>query len=409
MNFAFFIAKRYLVSKKTTNVINLISLITVIGVAVGTMSLIVILSVFNGLESFVKSRFNSFDPDIKIIASSGKSFSSFDENIEKLKNGKDILYYTEVIEENALIKYKEVYHPFVIKGVESDFKKMASIEEMMLEGDFLLYFDSIPVSVIGSGVAGFLSVQLDFSDPLTIYMPKSSAKAQNINADPTQAFRIMSIYPVGVFSIDQEVDDYIIVPIQFAKKLLNYKDKITAIEISLKEEVSVDKFKKKIKKLLGKNYLVKDRYEQKEFIYKIMKSEKLIIFLILTFILIIASFNIIGSLTMLILDKKEDISTLRSMGANLKVIKRIFWFEGWMISICGALIGLGLGAMLCFLQTEFEFVKLQGEADRLFITAYPVEMQIWDFIYVLFTVIFIGFFASWYPVRYITRKYLILQ
>lgn len=386
--------------------INLISLITVIGVAIGTMSLIVILSVFNGLESFIKARFNSFDPDIKITATHGKSISLDDKNILALIDFTEIDNYVEIIEENALIKYKDVYHPFIIKGVTENFDEMTSIEEMMIDGEYMLHYDTIPVAVIGSGVAGFLSVHLDFSHPLVVYMPKSSSKVQNINADPTQAFRIKSIYPVGVFTIDQEVDDYIIVPFEFAKELLNYSNKITSIELSVKEGTDIDDFKNKLRDYLGVNYQVKDRYEQKEFMYKIMKSEKLIIFLILTFILIIASFNIIGSLTMLILDKKDDISTLRSMGANLRLIKRIFWLEGWMISISGALSGLGLGALICYIQIEFELIKLQGDAERLFITAYPVEMQFQDFIYVFLTVVLIGFFASWYPVRYITRKYL---
>lgn len=406
MNFSFYIAKRYLISKKSTNVINLISGITVFGVATSTMALIVILSVFNGLESFVTSQFNSFDPDIKITIVEGKTFDSENSKLEKVRNLENVKYYAEVVEENALIMYKEISHPFVIKGVGGDYEKMTGVDTMIIDGEFKLHMDKTPLAVMGSSVGGFLSVRLDFLHPLKVYMPKRTGKAKNIIQDPTKAFKVKSIYPIGVFSIDQEIDETIIVPIDFVRELLDYKTEVNAIELKLNENADVQKIKKKIQNILGNAFEVKDRYQQKEFMYKIMKSEKLIIFLILTFILLIASFNIIGSLTMLILDKKKDIETLRSMGANMRLIKKIFLFEGWIISFVGVILGLGLGALLCWAQTEFELVKLQGDADTLYITVYPVEMQLHDFLYVLLTVFFIGFIASWYPIRYITRKYL---
>jgi len=409
LNFPFYIAKRYLISKKSTNVINLISGITVFGVATGTMALIVILSVFNGLENFVTSQFNSFDPDLKITIAEGKTFDSENSKLEKVRKLENVEYYAEVVEENALIKYEDIYHPFVIKGVGDDYEKMTGVDTMMIDGEFKLHMDKTPLAVIGSGVGGFLSVRLDFSHPLKIYMPKRTGKVKNITQDPTKAFKIRNIYPVGVFSIDQQIDETIIVPLNFAKELLDYKTEVSAVELKLKEKTNVQKEKKKIQNILGNAFVVKDRYQQKEFMYKIMKSEKLIIFLILTFILLIASFNIIGSLTMLILDKKKDIETLRSMGASMKLIKKIFLFEGWIISFVGVIFGLILGALLCWAQTEFELVKLQGDADTLYITAYPVKMQLLDFLYVLITVFFIGFIASWYPVKYITKKYLILR
>ncbi|MFH2096055.1 MAG: FtsX-like permease family protein [Bacteroidota bacterium] len=409
MGFPFYIAKRYLVSKKSTNVINLISMITIVGVAIGTMALVVILSVFNGLESFVVSRFNSFDPDLKITVKQGKTFDASDEIFGKIKKLNSIDFYSEVIEENALVKYEDRYHPFTMKGVGHDYEKMTGIDSMMLDGTFTLHTGENPVAVIGSGVAGFLSVQLNFVNPLKIHMPRRTGKVKNISADPSKAFKVRNIYPAGVFSIDQDVDEYIIVPIDFARDLLDYTTEVSAIELKLKPGENPDKVKKAITAILGQDFAVKDRYEQKEFMYRIMESEKLIIFLILTFILIIASFNIIGSLTMLILDKKSDINTLRSLGANIRSIRRIFLLEGWMISVVGAVFGLLLGALLCWLQVEFEMIKLQGDADRLFITAYPVEMQWLDFIMVFVTVVCIGFAASWYPVRYITRKYLLIR
>lgn len=409
MNFPFYIAKRYLISKKSTNVINLISGITVFGVATSTMALIVILSVFNGLEDFVTSRFNSFDPDLKITIKEGKTFDSRNRDLAKVKKLDNVVYYSEVVEENALIKYKEIYHPFMMKGVGADFEKMTGVDTMMIDGEFKLRMQSTPLAVIGSGVGGFLSVRLDFIEPIRIYMPRRTGKAKNLTQDPSKAFKTSSIYPIGVFSIDQEIDETIIVPIDFARQLLDYKTEVSGIELKLSPNADIDKTKKQIKQILGNSYEVKDRYEQKEFMYKIMKSEKLIVFLILTFVLLIASFNIIGSLTMLIIDKKKDIETLRSMGANMNTLKRVFLFEGWMITLLGALLGLGLGALICWAQMEFEIVKLDGNADSLYITAYPVAMQIQDFFYVLLTVFLIGFFASWYPVRYLTRRFLSLR
>ncbi len=409
MNFSYYIAKRYLISKKSTNVINLISGITVFGVATSTMALIVILSVFNGLETFVTTRFNSFDPDIKITIKEGKTFNPANKSFEKIRELKEVKYYAEVIEENALVKYRDIYHPFIMKGVSAEYEKMTGVDTMIIDGEFKLHMKNTPLAVIGSGVGGFLSVRLDFMNPIKIYMPRRSGKAKNIINNPSKAFKTSSIYPIGVFSIDQEIDETILVPIEFARELLDYNTKVSGIEIKLAEDINPKKAKKLIKKILGDKYHVKDRYEQKEFMYKIMKSEKLIVFLILTFVLLIASFNIIGSLTMLIIDKKKDIETLRSMGANMKSLKKIFLFEGWLITIVGAVLGLLLGAFICWIQIKFEIVKLQGDVDALYISAYPVEMQIMDFVYVLLTVFFIGFFASWYPVRYLTKRFLSLR
>jgi len=410
LNFPFYIAKRYLISKKSTNVINLISGITVFGVAIGTTALIVILSVFNGLESFVISQFNSFDPDLKISIVEGKTFDSENEKLKTIKNLKEVEFYAEVLEENALIKYKDTYQTISrIKGVGGDYEQMTGVDTMIIDGEFKLHLNKMPLAVMGSSAGALLSVRLNLIDPMKIYMPKRLGDVKNISQDPTKAFKTKSIYPVGVFSIDQDIDEIVLVPIEFARDLLDYKTEVSAIELKLADGLDVDDIKKKIKNILGNEFEVKDRFEQQEFMYNIMKSEKLIIFLILSFILIIASFNIIGSLTMLILDKKEDIAILRSMGANLRTIKKIFLFEGWSISFIGAAFGLGLGALICWLQVTFELVKLQGDAEFLYITAYPVEMHFTDFLIVLVTVFFIGFVASWYPVKYITRKYLVLR
>lgn len=367
------------------------------------MALIVILSVFDGLEDFVVSRFNAFDPDMKISAKEGKSININSKEIKQIKSLSYIDASTEVIEENVLVKYQDIYHPFKIKGVESNYQRLTGIDSMIIDGKFMLYYDSVPVCNIGAGVASFLSVSLYSLNPLQIYIPKHDVK--NIYTNPENAFKVKSIIPISVFSIDQDVDEYIIAHIDFVRDLMDYKQKATALEIKLKEGIKVQDAQKEIQNILGSAYVVKNRFQQKEYIYKIMKSEKLIVYFILTFILIIATFNLVGSLTMLILDKKKDINILRSMGANIKTIKQIFWFEGWLISIIGAFAGLILGAILCWAQIEFEIIKLQGDASRLFITAYPVKMSVLNFIYVLITVLTIGALFSWIPVRFITKNF----
>jgi len=404
MNLQFFIAKRYLFSKKTVNIINIISLITGVGVAIGTTALIVVLSVFNGLEDFISSRINTFVPDIKITAKEGKSFISNSVDFEKIKKLNEVAYYCETIEENALIKYRDIFHPFKIKGVSNNFSKMTKINKMMLRGEFSLYYKEIPFAVIGRSVESCFSVGLNFINPLKIYLPNRLAKISN---DPEKTFTVKSIYPIGVYSIDPDVDEYVIVPIDFAREMLNYSNRSTAIEIGLKKNTDQDKTQSKIESILGNNFNIKNRYQQNELFYKTLNTEELMTFLILTFILLIASFNIIGSLTMLIIDKKKDARIIQSMGAELPKIRKIFLYEGWLITALGAISGLLLGALICWLQIKYGFIKLQyGDTDSFIIDAYPLKMQITDFIIVFCTVMLIGFVTAWYPVRYLTKKYI---
>jgi lipoprotein-releasing system permease protein len=404
LNLKYFIAKRYLFSKKSTNVINVISAITATGLAVGTMALIVVLSVFNGLESLIVDRFNSFDPDLKVVPVYGKTFIPDSAVLKTLTETQGVKLYSESIEENALIRYEDIYHPFVMKGVSSSFSSMTGIDTMMVNGRFMLEYQGSPVAVMGMGVSAFLSVSLNFVAPLRIYIPKRNSEFSD---DPDKAFKIKQIYPVGIYGIDPEVDQYIIVPIQFARDLLDYQKEVSAIEIQLKPGANNHAIERSVQKLFGKNFDVKNRYEQHELIYKIMKSEKIIVFLILAFILLIASFNIIGSLTMLIIEKKEDIGTLRSMGMTIPDIRSLFLLEGWLISLFGALAGLALGAILCLLQMKFGFVPMQGSTPGAFIVnSYPVEMRALDFVITFATVLVIGYLASRFPVRYITRKYM---
>ncbi|MBI5220093.1 MAG: FtsX-like permease family protein [Bacteroidia bacterium] len=406
MKFSLYIAKRYLFSKKSQNVINIISAISVFGVAVGTMALITILSVFNGFDTLIQSLFNSFDPDLKIVAVQGKTFTADDERLTKILKQKGVKNYAEVIEENALLRYKDKQLPAIVKGVSDEFSKMTGIDSMVVSGNFMLKNKDGFYAVVGSGVSYFLSAAPGIVSPINIYVPKRSGSLTN----PEDAFIIKSIYPSGVFSIQQDFDSkYIIVPIEFARELFEYSKEITSVEIKLEKNTDKKKLQADIQNILGNNFAVKNRFQQNELLFKIMNSEKWAIYLILTFILLIASFNVIGSLTMLIIDKKSDIGILQSLGADRKTIRNIFLFEGWIISFIGAILGLILGCILCMLQQKFGFIKLGGAGQSFIIDAYPVKMQAMDFFYVFSTVVIIGFIAAWYPVRYMTKKYLSLQ
>jgi len=401
LKFSLFIARRYFFSKKSANVINIISGITGVGVAVGTMALIIVLSVFNGLEDLIMGRFNSFDAELRIEPVKGKVFAADSVFYSNLKKCNQIKITSETVEETALVKYNKVYNPFIIKGVEDNFDKLTGIDSMMISGKFKLYNDNYPLAIMGYTVASELSVSLNSVYPLRIYMPNRKKK---ITANPKNAFEVKNIYPVGIFGVDPDVDNIIIMPLKFVRKLLKYTNQVTAIELKLKPNTNIKKTQKKLQKILGDNFKVKNRYQQHEFLYKIMTSERMIIFIILSFVILIASFNIISSLTMLVLDKKKDISILRSMGATTKEIKRIFLFNGWLVSIFGAIAGLVLGALVCFLQIKFGFVTLPGSGGGGFIVdAYPVSMHLIDFLAVFITVVVIGFLTSLYPVRYINR------
>ncbi len=403
MNVPFYIARRYLFAKKSQNVINLISAISVIGVTVGTMALIVVLSVFNGFDNLVRSLFNSFDPDLKVTLAEGKTFSSENEKVMKIRTMPGVMYACETLEENALLRYGDKQYIATVKGVGDEFIRMSGIDSMIIDGRFVLREKNVPCAVVGQGIANFLSIGLTFITPIQVYVPRRTGE---VSLNPEQAFTRRYLYPSGIFAIQQDFDSkYMIVPIEFARDLLDFHDEISALEIKLSPGSDRDNLQADIQRWLGSEFVVKNRYQQQELLYRIMKTEKWAIFLILAFILTIASFNIIGSLTMLILDKKKDISTLRSLGTDLKLTRKIFMTEGWMISVIGALTGLALGSLICWIQQTFGIIKLPGSGSFV-IDTYPVSMELPDFIFVLLAVLTIGFVASWYPVRYITRRYL---
>jgi lipoprotein-releasing system permease protein len=402
LRFPFFISKRYLIAKKSHSAINIISVISLFGVATGTMALIVVLSVFNGFDGLIRSLFNSFDPDIKITLVEGKTFIPDSVKYIKLQAIQGINTIAEVVEENALIQYRDKQYIATIKGVSSNFIDVSGIDKKITEGKFMLQNGAVSYAVVGQGVAYYLSVGLNLADPLVLYVPRRKAE---ISIIPEEAFNKKYIVPSGIFSIEQDFDaKYVLVPLQYARDILEYNKEVTALEIKVKPGVNIDKVQHEIAALVGPGFYVKNRFQQQELFYKIMKSEKWAIFFILTFILIVASLNIISSLTMLVLDKKKDISTFSHMGADWKTIRKIFLFNGWFNSMAGAIAGVILGILICWLQTRYGFVKLQGSGSFV-IDAYPVKIVFSDILLVLGTVLLIGFVTSWIPVRVISRKY----
>lgn len=401
MNLSAFVARRYLFSKKSHNIINVISIVSLIGVSVCTMALIIVLSVFNGFNDLIKSMFSNFDPDIKITAAQGKVFEP--DSLSALNNLDCIELVCETLEENVLLEFDKHINPATIKGVSEHYSRLTGIDTTVYDGSFVLNDGHRPMAVVGSGLAYFLSLNLNFVRPIRIYVPKRSAR---ISMNPERAFSKSYIYPSGFFSIQNEINTrYMIVPIDFARELLEYSTQASALEIKLKPGTSKDNARDVIQQAVGDEYVVKTQYQQHEMLYKVMKSEKFAIFLILTFILIIGSFNMIGSLSMLIIDKKNDISTLSHLGLNKKGIQRIFTYEGWIISIGGALLGLTLGLIVCWLQQTFGFLKLDSMGSFV-VSDYPVKMIWSDFVLALATVTCIGLVASWYPIRLFTKRYL---
>ena len=397
MNLPFFIARRYLISKKSHNIINLISGISMVGVAVGTSALIIVLSVFNGFESVVVSLFSVFDPDIEITISQGKTFHENEINADKIRAIPGVISYTKVVEENALLYYKKQQYLATIKGVDSLYQVNSPIDSLLVTGEMILQKDSLDFAIPGYGIAYFLNLDMKAPDNLiSVYIPKRKG---SITGLPQESFRSEFIRPIAIFSVQQDFDDkFMIVPLRFARRMLDYTDEVTGIEIRLDKSTDAAKIQEKIAEVIGPEFKIQNRFQQQEVLYKIMKSEKWAVFLILTFILIVASFNVIGSLTMLILDKQKDIGILRSLGARDGTIKQIFFFEGLLISLSGAFTGLLIGLIVCVVQQKFGLIKLQGGGSFI-ISAYPVKLIATDFLYVFITIVLIGTAAAWYPVK----------
>ena len=402
MNFPFYIARRYLFSKKSTNAINVISAISVVGIAVATMALVVTLSVFNGFHDLVASFFTSFDPQLKVTPVKGKTIAADDPVLTQIRQLPEIDVATECLEDQALAVFGGKQAMVTVKGVEDNFDQLTHINEILMgDGEFELHAADMHYGIPGIRLAEALGTGFTYEYPMTIYAPRRQGQLDM--TDPTSGFKEDELYSPGViFCVRQAKYDksYIITSLEFARNLFEQDGRLSSLELRLKPGSNFDRVKAAIQKTAGDQFYVRDRFEQQDDTFKIMKIEKLIAYIFLTFILVVACFNIIGSLSMLIIDKKDDVVTLRNLGASDKQITRIFLFEGRLISAIGAVIGILIGLLLCWLQQRFELVALGSSSGSFVVNAYPVSVHPEDIVLIFVTVIVVGWLAVWYPVRY---------
>ncbi|MDX8337803.1 FtsX-like permease family protein [Draconibacterium sp. IB214405] len=404
MNLPFFIAKRYLFSKKKQNIINIISWISMAGIVVGTMAIIIIVSVLNGFTDLIGMFYSDFDPDIKIVSVEGKMFNPESIDIEQIKSMPDVVSYAEVVEEVALLRYGKRQYAATIKGVPENYPDYTNIDKLLIEGEYYLNKDGIDYAVVGRGIANNLGVGISFLDPLHVYVPK---KGKQVSLNPSRVFNHDYLFPSAVFAVLEDVDSkYMLVSKEFATQLFDSGNTISAIELDIADGANIDVIQDKLEEIVGDTFHVKNKEQQHDLVFKTMKSEKWAVYFILVFILLLASGNMIGNLTMLYIDKKEDISILDSMGLPIKQINRIFVFEGWLISLVGGIIGTILGVFVCWLQITFELIKLPGAGGSFVISAYPVHIIFTDIVLAFTAVLIIGFIASWYPVKFMSNKHL---
>ncbi|NLX67119.1 MAG: ABC transporter permease [Bacteroidales bacterium] len=404
MNVSFFIARRYLFSKKSHNAINVISAISVCGIAIATMAMVCVLSIFNGFGGIVEGMFSAFDPDLKITVREGKVFSYDTPEFQKALQLQGIQLISESLEENALFMFDESQVPVVMKGVSEEFRLMADMDKLLLHGSFQLREDVVDYATLGSGLAMNLGARPGFIDPIEIYAPKRDVKVNLAN--PAAAFTKGYVQVGGVFSLNSpDYDEQMaIIPIQLARELFGYGNEVTSLDIKLAHSVSTGKIKREIEQILGNSFLVEDRYEQQRDSYRMMQVEKWVTFLILAFILLIAVFNVVGSLSMLIVEKQEDIKSLQHMGASDQLVSRIFLYEGWLITFIGIIIGIVMGLILCLLQQHFGFLRLSDTPGAYIIDAYPVIVKVMDIVIVFFVVTLIGLLTVLYPVHDLRKK-----
>ena len=410
MNFPFYIARRYLFSKKSTHAINLISAISVVGVAVATMALVVTLSVFNGFHDLVASFFTSFDPQLKVVPVKGKTAPADDPILTKIRQLPQVDVATECVEDQALAVYHDRQAMVHIKGVDDNFDRLTHITEILYPESgayFELHAANLEYGIPGIRLAQVLGTGAQWQGYLHVYAPMREGQLDM--TDPESAFVGDSLLSPGmVFNVSQaKYDrDYILTSIAFARSLFGQQGMLSSLELRLKPGSDFDRVKSEMASIAGEKYRVLDRYEQQADTFKIMSIEKFIAYIFLTFILVVASFNIIGSLSMLIIDKKDDVATLRNLGASNRQISSIFLFEGRMIAAAGAFIGILLGLLLCWIQQTFGIVSLGGSSGSFVVDAYPVSVHFWDIIIVFFTVLAVGWVAVWYPVRHLSRRLL---
>ena len=398
MNLSIFIARRYLFSKKKQNAINIISIISMVGVAIGTTALIVVLSVFNGIDTLLTEATDTFTPDLTISPAKGKFIETDSSLLEKLAKIPGIASYDPVVEEKSLVKFKDKLVPVVVKGVDSTYADHVNIRQSVISGIYTLEEEGKPTVVMGYGIAAALKIRMGLSSPVTFYYPDRKASSAS-----SSALNNLQIYPLGIFSAQQDIDGkYVITGIETARELFGVPGQISKIEIKLQNPDQAISLKEELSPQLKPIYKVEDKYDLNRSFYAMMKSEKLAVFLILLFILLIASFNIIGSVSMLIIDKKEDIGIYRALGMTKEKIISIFKLEGNLITGFGALIGLILGTLLCLLQEYYGFITL-GNGSYI-VSAYPVKVITSDVLIIMITVISIGYIASYFPVKYLVNK-----
>ena len=406
--FPLYIARRYLFSRKSHHTINIISAISVVGVVLATTALVITLSVFNGFSDLVASFFTAFDPQLKVSLVEGKTVSSEDSALSRLRSNPDIATYTEVLEDQALIVGTNRQYVVTIKGVDDSFAEQADLSSLLYgDGEFILHADVLEYGVMGIRLASSLGLGTHYEGGLPIYAPR---RGERVNmANPMQSFNKDELYSPGiVFAVNQTKYDanYILTSIQFTRNLFDQPGQVSGIELGLREGVSIRRAQANIQAQLGPRFKVENRYEQQADVFRIMQVEKFIAYLFLTFILLVASFNIIGSLSMLMIDKKADVETLRALGASNPQIGNIFLIEGWLISGLGAILGIIIGLLLCWGQQTFGWVKMGQSAGSFLIEAYPVSIHIADIFVIFATVLAVSIVAVWWPVRRMSRNLL---
>ena len=400
MNLPLFVARRYFFSRHKKQFINVISILSMIEVAVGTIALILVLSVFNGLQELIKGLHDTFNPELKIEVAKGKSFAVNRAFIKKIEAVKGVNIVSEIIEDNAVLRYKNSQMVVKVKGVSDNYIKQTRMDSALRKGEFKLIKNGRPRAFIGQGVQYTMAIQLrnDF-DAMQLWYPKKVDKIIINVGDPTKKLvNKKAIFPIGVFSLEQQYDaSYVFVPLSFAEELLQYGDRRTSLEIQVKKKASIRTVKRQLKEVLGEKFKVLDRDEQQAGLLKAIQIEKLFVYVTLSFILLVASINIFFSLMMLMIDKKKDIAVLLSMGATPKTIRKIFMMEGAIIAFTGAVIGLIIAVVLALAQQEYGFISM-GTSTTV-VEAYPVKLKAIDFLFTSFTVILITFLAAFYPSR----------
>lgn len=397
MKLELFIAGRYLFAKKSHNVINIISAISAIGMAIGTAALIIILSVYNGFDELIKSMMSNVEPELLIEPSKGKTFVPEGEGFEWIYNQDEVKSMCGILQDQVFISYNGNQRLVKAKGVDWIYESESSLEDCVIKGKFELYKGDVPLAIVGAGVANETGIDPVFISPIEIFYPTRTGKISISN--PTASIKSIKVWPSGIFSVNAEVDrELIVLPIAEMQELLEYEaDVISGMEIRLREGIdhrTLRKFQDEISEVLGSDFIVKDRYQQNESLYKMMKYEKVAIYMILIFVVIVIALNIFGSLSMLIIEKEPDIRTLKALGASDRVIQKIFILEGWMISIAGLITGLVVGISFVLLQQQFGFINMPG---NFVVQAYPVSLSLSDILLTSSGVLIIGYITALLP------------